>query len=60
MADVKLSPGVHVKLSGTDRRYTVEALYCAGLHPDWGEEWARLTTVDGKPAYWKVCQIEPA
>ena len=44
-----------VRLHGTDRTYTVLALYCTGaLNPDEREVWARMRARAGHLAYWNV------
>lgn len=54
-----ITPSTPVRLRGTNARYVVEALYCTNaLAPAWSEQWARLTTTDGRPAFWLVSQLE--
>jgi hypothetical protein len=58
-----LEPGQQVKLKGTDRTYTLIEIYRAycGRGSDdqpFYEQWARLKTVDHKPATWKLNQLE--
>lgn len=54
--------GDRVRLNGTQAEYTVIELYDHFMGWEDGdrtyETWARLTTPDGKPATWKIQQLE--
>lgn len=55
-----LTPGQWCKLKGTPHRYRIHAIFSDNaVIPEKSEEWCRLTTEDGKPAFWKVNQLEP-
>jgi hypothetical protein len=56
-------PGQRVRLKGTDRTYILieiyEVYYGRGSDDQpFYEQWARLKTPDGKPATWKISQLE--
>ena len=54
--------GQSIRLKNTTLTYTVHRLYISNADTDgdqWKEEWAELRTPDGKPAFWKVQQLEP-
>ena len=58
----KISIGDTVRLNNTILVYTVHRLYISNADTDgdqWKEEWAELRTPNGKPAFWKVQQLEP-
>jgi hypothetical protein len=56
------SAGARVMLKGTDLTYTLLETYQQYMGLSDGErtyeQWARLQTHDGKPAYWKLSQLE--
>lgn len=57
------APGQQVRLKGTDQTYTLTEIYevYCGRGPDderCYEQWAKLQASDGKPATWKLSQLE--
>jgi D-serine deaminase-like pyridoxal phosphate-dependent protein len=57
-----IQPGDRVRLKGTQAEYVVIELYQHFMGLEDGdrtyETWAWLTTADGKPARWKMQQLE--
>jgi hypothetical protein len=58
-----IQPGDRVRLKGTQAEYTVVEVYSVRCGRDendepFFEQWARLETSDGKPATWKIQQLE--
>ncbi len=58
-----LEVGDRVRLKNTERQYTITELYDHFMGLDSNDErtyeqWARLKTDDGKPANWKLRQLE--
>jgi hypothetical protein len=57
-----LTPGHRVRLKNTQAEFVVTEIYQHYMGLEDGdrtyERWARLQADDGKPAHWKVCQLE--
>ena len=61
--EVPFNPGDRVCLRGTSVKYTILETYDHYMGRDSNlvrtyERWAKLQTLDGKPAFWKLQQLE--
>ncbi|NJM74878.1 MAG: hypothetical protein HC852_02800 [Acaryochloridaceae cyanobacterium RU_4_10] len=63
VSEVHFNPGDRVCLRGTGIQYTILETFDHYMGLDGNlvrtyERWAKLQTLDGKPAFWKLQQLE--